>query len=62
MPEPGFDTPEEQIPVWGRHWGCNNDVGKLRAVLMHRPGDELSVVENKPMDEIGGFGDPEKGW
>ncbi|CCV04563.1 conserved hypothetical protein [Mesorhizobium metallidurans STM 2683] len=62
VPEPGFDTAEEQIPVWGRHWGCSNDVGKLRAVLMHRPGDELSVVENKPMPEVGGFGDPEKGW
>ncbi|MER9849463.1 arginine deiminase family protein [Mesorhizobium sp. M0106] len=62
VPEPGFDTAEEQIPVWGRHWGCSNDVGRLRAVLMHRPGDELSVVENKPMPEIGGFGDPEKGW
>ncbi|MER8863017.1 arginine deiminase family protein [Mesorhizobium sp. M0751] len=62
VPEPGFDTAEEQIPVWGRHWGCSNDVGRLRAVLMHRPGDELSVVENKPMPEVGGFGDPEKGW
>lgn len=62
VPEPGFDTAEEQIPVWGRHWGCSNDVGKLRAVLMHRPGDELSVVENKPMPEVGGFGDPERGW
>jgi hypothetical protein len=29
---------------------------------MHRPGDELHVAENKPMPEIGGFGDPEKGW
>jgi N-dimethylarginine dimethylaminohydrolase len=62
VPEPGFDTAEEQVATWGRHWGCNNDVGKLRAVLMHRPGDELSVVENKPMAEIGGFGDPQKGW
>ncbi|SIT57598.1 conserved hypothetical protein [Mesorhizobium prunaredense] len=62
VPEPGFDTAEEQIPVWGRHWGCSNDVGRLRAVLMHRPDDELSVVENKPMPEVGGFGDPEKGW
>ncbi len=62
VPEPAFDDPGEQTEVWGRPWGCTSDVGRLRAVLMHRPGDELSVVENKPMPEIGGFGDPEKGW
>jgi N-dimethylarginine dimethylaminohydrolase len=62
VPEPVFESASEQKEVWGRQWGCTNDVGKLRAVLMHRPGDELSVVEDKPMPEIGGFGDPEKGW
>jgi len=62
VPEPAFDSVEEQTAVWGRRWGCTNDVGRLRAVLMHRPGAELSIVENKPMPEIGGFGDPEKGW
>jgi N-dimethylarginine dimethylaminohydrolase len=62
VPEPAFDSTEEQTAVWGRRWGCTNDVGRLRSVLMHRPGEELSVVENKPLAEIGGFGDPEKGW
>jgi hypothetical protein len=62
IPEPGFESPSEQVDGWGRVWGCTSDVGRLRVVLMHRPGDELSVVENKPMPEIGGFGDPEKGW
>eukprot|EP01037_Dinobryon_pediforme_P043956 gene43956-55384_t len=62
VPSPGFADPAEQTRVWGRPWGCSNDVGKLRAVLMHRPGDEVSIVENKPMEEIGGFGDPDKGW
>lgn len=62
VPEPGFGSAEEQIAVWGRQWGCTSEVGRLRAVLMHRPGDELSIVQNKPMAEIGGFGDPEKGW
>lgn len=62
VPEPRFETPEEQTEVWGRPWGCTNDVGKLRAVLMHRPGGELSVVKDKPIPEIGGFGDPETGW
>jgi N-dimethylarginine dimethylaminohydrolase len=62
VPEPVFESASEQTGGWGRMWGCTNDVGKLRVVLMHRPGGELSVVENKPMAEIGGFGDPEKGW
>ena len=62
VPEPAFESLSEQVEVWGRPWGCTSDVGKLRAVLMHRPGPELSVVENKPMPEIGGFGDPAKGW
>ncbi|MDQ0471992.1 dimethylarginine dimethylaminohydrolase family protein [Labrys wisconsinensis] len=62
VPAPGFADPGEQAEVWGRAWGCTSDVGRLRAVLMHRPGEELSVVENRPMPEIGGFGDPEKGW
>jgi N-dimethylarginine dimethylaminohydrolase len=62
VPEPGFDDAGEQSEVWGRNWTCGTDIGRLRAVLMHRPGNELSVVENKPMPEIGGFGDPEKGW
>jgi hypothetical protein len=25
--EPAFKTPEQQDFVWGRRWGCNNDVG-----------------------------------
>ncbi len=62
VPEPPFEDPSELADGWGRVWGCTSDVGKLRVVLMHRPGDELSVVENKPLPEIGGFGDPEKGW
>ena len=62
VPTPGFTDAAEQTAVWGRPWGCTNDVGKLRAVLMHRPGDELNIVEDKPMPETGGFGDPEKGW
>ena len=61
--EPAFETPEQQESVWGRRWGCPNDVGKLRMVLMHRPGDELNVRdEAKRLDEIGAFGDPEHGW
>ncbi|MCC7272076.1 MAG: amidinotransferase [Alphaproteobacteria bacterium] len=62
-PTPAFETPAEQARVWGRHWGCSNDVGALRLVLMHRPGDELKVIdERKRLPEIGAFGDKEHGW
>lgn len=62
-PEPAFETKEQQEYIWGRRWGCNNDVGRLRMVLMHRPGDELKIVDtSKRLDDIGAFGDPETGW
>lgn len=63
VPEPAFETAGEMERVWGRAWGCDNDVGQIRAVLMHRPGPELNVVDpSKRIEEIGSFGDLEKGW
>jgi N-dimethylarginine dimethylaminohydrolase len=63
QPEPPFESRSEQETIWGRKWGCSNDIGRLRAVLMHRPGDELTTVDvSKTVPEIGGYGDPEKGW
>jgi N-dimethylarginine dimethylaminohydrolase len=41
---PAFEDPAMQARVWGRRWGVYNDVGTLRVVLVHRPGDELSVM------------------
>jgi N-dimethylarginine dimethylaminohydrolase len=62
-PEPAFETADEQEFVWGRRWGCDNDVGQIRVVLMHRPGDEMKIVDpSKTIDEIGAFGDPDRGW
>jgi N-dimethylarginine dimethylaminohydrolase len=38
---------EEQMPaLWG-DWGCSSEIGKLRAVLLRRPGKE---IENLPED------------
>lgn len=63
VPEPAFEATDEQERVWGRRWGCDNDVGQLRMVLMHRPGEEMKVVDpRKRIESIGSFGDPEKGW
>ena len=62
-PEPAFESRSEQEFIWGRHWGCSNDVGQLRVVMMHRPGDELKIVDpSKKLNEIGAFGDDESGW
>jgi N-dimethylarginine dimethylaminohydrolase len=62
-PSPAFETEAQQVAVWGRRWGCSNDVGRLRLVLMHRPGDELAIVDpSKRIEELGAYGDPETGW
>ena len=63
IPEPAFESPEMQELVWGRRWGCTNDVGRLRMVLVHRPGDEVNLVDpDRHLPEIGAYGDPEEGW
>ncbi len=41
---PAFEDEKMQERVWGRRWGVYNDVGTLRMVLLHRPGDELKVM------------------
>ncbi len=62
-PEPAFESAEQQEFVWGQRWGCSNDVGRLRVVLMHRPGDEIRIVDtSKKLNDVGAFGDPEQGW
>jgi N-dimethylarginine dimethylaminohydrolase len=62
IPEPAFEVPEENARVWGRAWGCNSDIGRLRVVMMHRPGEEMRVVEQLPLiPELGAYGDPETG-
>ena len=61
--EPAFETRGELESSWGREWGCDNDVGELRAVMMHRPGAEFAVIDpSKRIESIGSYGDPEKGW
>lgn len=61
--EPGFEDPEELAATWGKAWGIDNDVGRIREILMHRPGPEMAVVDpSKRLPEIGSFGDPSVGW
>ncbi len=63
VPEPAFEDPGEQQATWGGVWGCDSDVGRLRKVLVHRPGAEMEIVDRtKYIQEIDAFGDPEIGW
>ena len=63
QPEPAFESAERQVADWGREWGCDNDVGQIRMVLMHRPGKEFEIVDpSKRIEEIGSYGDVAEGW
>ena len=56
-PEPPFEEPAMLEKVWGRRWGLDNDVGRLRSVLVSRPGDEWRV-----MMEGGEFDEQAQAW
>ncbi len=60
--EPAFEDADLLKRWWGRSWGCTNDVGRLRVVLMHRPGPEVNVVDTSKRLEMGAFGDIQQGW
>lgn len=60
--EPAFEDEEQQVRWWGRQWGCTNDVGQLRVVLMHRPGPEVNVVDTAMRLDNNAFGDVQRGW
>ena len=58
--EPAFESAEQQAEVWGGRWGCDNDVGTLRKVLMHRPGNELDIIDPAMrLEHLGSYGDAE---
>jgi N-dimethylarginine dimethylaminohydrolase len=62
-PEPAFEDPSRLQKDWGQAWGVDNDVGRIRSILVHRPGPELDMVDPaKRIEEIGSYGDLEKGW
>lgn len=62
-PEPAFEDPDRLQALWTRNWGCDNDVGQIRAVLMHRPGEEFGVIDrSKRIAETGTYGDQAAGW
>ncbi|TRO51356.1 hypothetical protein E2P71_09215 [Candidatus Bathyarchaeota archaeon] len=38
---------DEMEKVWGRKWKANTNVGKLRMVLLHKPGPEFETIGQK---------------
>lgn len=61
--DPPHEEPTELAASWGRAWGLTTDVGRIRSVLMHRPGLELDVVDpTKRIEAIGSYGDLDEGW
>jgi N-dimethylarginine dimethylaminohydrolase len=47
---PTFEDEAMQERVWGRRWGVYTDVGTLRLVLVHRPGDEIRLMTAEQYD------------
>jgi N-dimethylarginine dimethylaminohydrolase len=63
LAEPPFGAPEELERVWGSRWGANSEVGRLRSVLMRRPGPELERIRADAWDaSLGALVDPAEGW
>ena len=62
--EPAFEEPVMQQKVWGNNWGINNDVGRLRKVLVHRPGKEWDVMKSggEFFPEVDALVGPEDMW
>ncbi len=61
--DPPHEDPAELEASWGRVWGVSNDVGRIRSILMHRPGREMDVVDaSKRIERIGSYGDLDEHW
>ena len=60
---PAFEDEAMQERVWGRRWGVYDDVGPVRVVLVHRPGDEMRIMTAERYDpSIEALIDDEAQW
>lgn len=60
---PAFEDDEMQIRVWGKPWGVYNDVGPMKMVLVHRPGEEILIMSVDKYDpSIEAFISDEEQW
>jgi len=62
--EPALESPELMNKTWGRPWGVNSDVGRLRTVLVSRPGREWDVMMSggQYVEEAQAWIGPEMSW
>ena len=37
---------EDMKTVWGDNWSVTSEIGKLRAVVVHRPGREVDDIKD----------------
>lgn len=51
IPLPPFEDEDSLVQYWGKNWGVNSEVGILRTVLLHRPGDEMKVIDESKWNE-----------
>lgn len=63
-PEPAFEEPAMLEKVWGDRWGVNSDVGRLRKVLVCRPGMEweLMLEGGEYLEEVQAWVAADKMW
>jgi N-dimethylarginine dimethylaminohydrolase len=50
LPEPAFEDDSTLTSVWGERWGISNDIGKIRVILVKRPGDEMKTIDESRWD------------
>ena len=64
MASAAFPPFQEEIEsVWGERWGASDEVGRLRRVLVRRPGDEFARIRADAWDEEAqALVDPDGGW
>lgn len=54
---------DEVAEVWGERWGAWDEIGRLRKVLVRRPGDELDRIDAAAWnEEAQALVDPDGGW
>lgn len=58
-----FTDPAELAEMWGGEWGASTEVGRLRKVLLRRPGVEFEQIDPAHWDEhAGATFDPDGRW
>ena len=62
-PSPAFEEEDQLVRHWGHAWGVNSEIGKLRMILLHRPGIEMKCIKKELWDdEVQAIIAPDKSW